>query len=69
MRLPFRRLRARSWERWFVTPRRVPALTAACTWCGGKGADAVIEGEDVHLNVRPYCQRQREALRAHGRRA
>lgn len=61
--------RPRPWERWHVSPRLVDATTDTCTWCGQGRADAVRDGQATHLNVRPYCARQREALRAQGRRS
>ncbi len=63
--------RPRPWESWYVSPRRVPASTRACTWCGGMGADDVREdtGDLVHgRDTRPWCLRVIEHKQRHGER-
>ena len=42
------RIRSARLARW---PRR-------CSWCWEPGADRIVAGHPVHLNTRPYCQRQ-----------
>ena len=55
--------------RW-VEIERLALFLQTCTWCGLSGCDSWTPdtGRPIHLDVRPYCQRQREALAAHGRR-